>query len=332
MYIPVVRIAALSFMVSVAALVSAQAFDAKQITLKVGYGPGGTYDLSSRLLARYLGEFLPGKPEIVVQNVPGGGSLKLAKLMLGSEPADGSVIASISPNMAFAPLLDPENVDLDASSIVWLGALSSEPAFCATTKASGIDTMEKFLSGSFHVGASAKNSPTYQQAAIAKHGLGAKFDIVVGFSGAAEIELAMERGELAGHCSVSVTELARRGVLKDFNIIGRFGSKSVPAAPDVPRFSAMIDDPVVRQAAEFIEAARDINYPLMVPPGASDDTVRILRDAYTAAASDPRFVAEAQAMGEFTLSATSGEEMTAIIKRQLQADDAIIAAARKLVE
>jgi hypothetical protein len=182
------------------------------------------------------------------------------------------------------------------------------------------------------VGASAKNSPTYQQAAIAKHGLGAKFDIVVGFSGAAEIELAMERGELAGHCSVSVTELARRGVLKDFNIIGRFGSKSVPAAPDVPRFSAMIDDPVVRQAAEFIEAARDINYPLMVPPGASDDTVRILRDAYTAAASDPRFVAEAQAMGEFTLSATSGEEMTAIIKRQLQADDAIIAAARKLVE
>ena len=126
------------------------AFDAKQITVKVGYGAGGTYDLSSRLVARYLGDHLAGKPDIVVQNVPGGGSLKLTKLMLAGEPADGSVLASISPAMAFAPLLDPDNVDFDPLSIVWLGSLSSEPAYCATSKASGIDTIEKFLSGDFH--------------------------------------------------------------------------------------------------------------------------------------------------------------------------------------
>ena len=179
----IARIGALALAISVASALSAHAFDAKQVTLKVGYGAGGTYDISSRLVAKYLGKFLPGNPEIIVQNVPGGGSLKLAKLMMGSEPADGSVIASISQNIAFAKVVNPSNVDFDPASIVWLGALSSEPGYCATSKASGIDTMEKFLSGNFHIGASSKNSQTYQLAAIVKNGLNAKFDIVTGFSG-----------------------------------------------------------------------------------------------------------------------------------------------------
>jgi tripartite-type tricarboxylate transporter receptor subunit TctC len=311
---------------------TAQAFEVKQITLKVGYGAGGTYDLSSRLLARYLPDYLPGKPEIVVENVPGGGSLKLAKLMLGSEPADGSVIAAIGPSIAFASKLDPDNVDLDTSGIVWLGALSKEPAFCATSKASGIDTMEKFLTGDFHIGASAKNSQTYQLAAVAKHGLNAKFDIVTGFAGVPEIELAMERGEIAGHCSVSASDLHKRGALDAYNLIGRLGSGTAAGVEDVPRLTAAIADPTLRKGAEFVEAARDINYPLMAPPGTPAETVKILRDAYTAAVNDPRFIKEAADMGEFALSPTSGEEMTAIIKHQLETGDEVISAARALVQ
>ena len=140
-----VTLGAFAFLVSVAPAVSAGAFDAKQITLKVGYGAGGTYDLSSRLVARHLGEFLPGKPEIVVQNVPGGGSLKLTKLMLGSEPADGSVIASVSPAMAVAPRARSRKrrfrciVDPVARLAVGGAGL------LRTSKASGIDTMDKFL-------------------------------------------------------------------------------------------------------------------------------------------------------------------------------------------
>jgi tripartite-type tricarboxylate transporter receptor subunit TctC len=144
----------------VASFAAASAVEFKTITLKVGYGAGGTYDLSSRLVARHLGKHLPGNPNIVVQNVPGGGSLKLAKLMLGSEPADGSVVAAIGPAIAFAPTLDPQNADFDPLQIVWLGSLSNEPAFCVTKKGSGIDTLEKFLSETFHIGASGKMSAT----------------------------------------------------------------------------------------------------------------------------------------------------------------------------
>ncbi len=332
MGISVGRIFALAILGSVAGVLPAQALDAKQITLKVGYGAGGTFDVSSRLIARHLGRFLPNHPEIVVQNVPGGGSLKLAKLMMGSEPADGSVIGSISQSTAFARVWGADGVDFDPAAIVWLGSLSAEPAYCATTKASGIDTMEKFLSGEFHIGASAKNSQTYQLAALVKNGLNAHFNIVTGFAGVAEIELAMERGEIAGHCSASITDLARRSMLDGVNIIGRLGSSVPPEAANIQRFSALIEDPVVRQGAEFIEASRDIGYPLMVPPNTPKDTVKVLRDAYSAMTSDPEFVSAAKALGEFTLSPTTGERMNEIVQAQLGAGDAVLAAARRLVE
>ena len=89
--------------------------------------------------------------------------------------------------MAIAPLLDPANADFDPADIVWVGSLSSAPAYCITTKASGIDTVEKFLSESFHVGATGKNTASYQQASIVKKALGAQFSIVTGFDGVPEI-------------------------------------------------------------------------------------------------------------------------------------------------
>jgi tripartite-type tricarboxylate transporter receptor subunit TctC len=310
----------------------ASAFDIETITLKVGYGPGGTYDLSSRLVARHLGQFLPGEPDIVVQNEPGGGSLKLTKLMLGSEPTDGSVIASIGPAMAFAPILDPENADYDASAILWLGSLSNEPAFCLTTKASGIDTMEKFLGTEFHIGASGKNSATYQQAAIPLQGLNAKFDIVTGFDGVAEIELAMERNEIAGHCSGSVTDLKRRGLIDSVNIIGRLGSGTAAGFEDVPSFSSMITDPTLRKGAELLEAVRDVNYPLMVPGGAPQEIVDALREAYATMIADPAFIADVKGIGEFQYAPTPGARMAEIVANHLKADASVLEAVRALVE
>lgn len=211
-----------------ASVVTASAFDLASITIKVGYGAGGTYDLSSRLVAKHLGRFLPGNPQFVVQNVPGGGSMLLTTLMLGSEPRDGSVIASISSAIPFAPTLDPDNASFDPEDIIWLGALADEPAVCITTKASGIATMEAFLSEDFLIGASGRASATYQQAAIVKNGLNAAFTIVTGFDGVTEIELAMERGEVAGHCTASLSDLGRKGMLGRVNIIANSARPQPP--------------------------------------------------------------------------------------------------------
>jgi hypothetical protein len=167
---------------------------------------------------------------------------------------------------------------------------------------------------------------------MVRNGLGAKFDIVTGFSGVPEIELAMERGELAGHCSASATDLFKKGMIDQVNVIGRFGSAVSPQLADVPRFSAAITDPVRRSAAELVESARDINYPLMVPPGTPADVVDALRKGYAAMIADPAFVAEVRSIGEFAFAPTIGEDMTKIVSDHLKAEAAVLEAARALTE
>ena len=308
----------------------AQAVEFKTITIKVGYGAGGNYDLSSRLVARHLGRFLPGNPDIIVQNVPGGGSLKLTKMMLGSEPADGSVIASISEAMPFAPVLDPANANFDPLSMQWIGALSSEPCLCLTTKSSGIDTVEKFLAGDFLIGASGKSSLSYIVAAMVKNGLHAKFNIVTGFEGSAEILLASQRGEVVGLCAQAYYSVADK--LGDFNAIGTFGPGTVAAQPTLLRFSTRIKDPVTRKAAELIESSRSFYLPLLVPPATPKETIDALRKAYVEMSRDPDFLADATKLGGLDVDVTTGEEIAARVAEELKADPAVFEAARDLVK
>jgi tripartite-type tricarboxylate transporter receptor subunit TctC len=308
----------------------AMASEVKTITIKVGYGAGGGYDQTSRLVARHLGRFLPGNPDIVVQNVPGGGSLKLTKMILGSEPADGSVIASISEAMSYAPILDPKNADFDPLALQWLGSLVNEPAYCLTSKSSGIDTMEKFLRSDFLIGASGKSSVTYVFAALVKNGLKAKFNIVTGFEGTSDIELAMERGEIAGMCGVSSYNIS--GNRDALNIIGTFGPGTAPGSQVLERFSGKIENPTVRQAAELIESVLQFHHPLVAPPGTSREIIDVLRKAYLEMAKDPEFLADAGKLGEMAVNVTKGEEISRLVAQQLKSDPAVFEAARNLVK
>jgi tripartite-type tricarboxylate transporter receptor subunit TctC len=324
------RVVFVAASVALATGLQAQATEFKTVTLKVGYGAGGNYDLTSRLVARHLGRFLPGNPAVVVQNVPGGGSLKLTKMMLGSEPADGSVIASVSEAMPFAPVLDPANADFDPLSMQWIGSLSKEPSICITTKNSGIDTMDKFLESDFLLGASGKSSLTYIFAALVKNGLNAKFGIVTGFDGSAEIVVASQRGEIAGVCALVYHNVAERP--GEFNVIGMFGPGTIPAAPTLPRFSDKIKDPVARQAAVLIESSRSFHLPLIAPPGTPAETLDALRKAYADMAKDPEFLADAARLSDLTIKVTTGEEIARFVADQLKADPAVFEAARNLAK
>lgn len=315
-----------------AGLAQAQTFDASTVAIKVGYGAGGGYDTSSRLIERYLGRFLPGNPNIVVQNVPGGGSLKLTKMMLGSEPADGSVLASVSSAMAFAPQLDPGSADFDASSIVWIGSLARETAVCEVTKSSGIDSLEKFASGDFLIGSTGRSSLTYLLAAVAKNGLHAKFKIVTGFEGSRDVTLAMQRGEIAGQCGIAYSSLASSGMLNDVNIVGRFNEASIPGNKEVPNIPGLIDDPIVRQAAELLASSFDFHLPLIAPPGTPKETVDALRKAYAEMTADPQFVAEAKSTNDLEVKPRTGKEIEALVKEKLASDPRVFEAARELVK
>jgi tripartite-type tricarboxylate transporter receptor subunit TctC len=301
------------------------------VTIQVGYGAGGSYDMAARLVGRHLGRFLPGTPEIVVQNVPGGGSLKLAQLLLGAVPADGSVIGAIGPGTTLAAKLDPENVQFDPQKLRWLGSLGTVESFCAVSRTTGIETLEDFTSKEFHIGASGKSSTTYLFAALAKNALGAKFDIVTGFDGVAAIELAMERGEVAGHCTFDRNDIARRGLGDTMNMILRFGRGDGGEYNAVPRVTEKIADPAKKQAAEMVESLRDYDFPLVAPAGTPDDVVAALRAAFDAMVKDPEFIAEVEKHGEFRLQPTSGAELERMLAERLSADPAVFETMRQLV-
>lgn len=322
--------AALAFVLTLGGGAVGRAADV--VTIQVGYGAGGSYDMAARLVGRHLGRFLPGTPEVIVQNVPGGGSLKLAQLLLGAVRADGSVIGAIGPGTTLAAKLDPENVQFDPRALRWLGSLGAVESFCAVSKSTGIETVEDFAGKEFHIGASGKSSTTYLFAALAKHALGAKFGIVTGFDGVAAIELAMERGEIAGHCTFSRNDLDKRGLRDTLNVIVRFGRAEVGEYASVPRVTESVEDPAKKQAAEMVESLRDYDFPFVAPAGTPDEVVATLRDAFDAMVKDPQFIADVEKHDEFRLHPTTGKELERLLEEWLSADRAIFETARQLVQ
>lgn len=324
------RAAALIFAMACGAATPAIAVD--MVTIKVGYGGGGTYDLAARLVGRHLGRFLPDTPDVIVQNVPGGGSLKLAQLLLGAEATDGSVVAAIGPGVTLAAKLDPDNVQFDPLALPWLASLAAVESFCAVSKSTGISSLEDFTQKEFHLGASGKSSTTYLFAALARNALGARFDVVTGFDGVPDIELAMERGEIAGHCVLSYNDLVKGNLHGKVNVIARFGRADVREYQSVPRIPEQVQDPVKRQAAELVESLRDYDFPFVLPAGASEETIETYRMAFDAMVADPEFIAEAQKLDDFAFHPTSGVDLERILRERLSADPAIFEAARQLVQ
>lgn len=310
----------------------ALAFDEDTVVVKVGYGAGGSYDLAARLVANHIGRFLPGEPDIVVQNVPGAASLRLTQLMLGGEPNDGSVIGVVNPSMAYISQLEPETVSFDALELGWVGALSSVESMCVVARNTDVDTIQELAGQDLLFGATGRGGTTYMFAAMARNSLDAQFGIVTGFENIPEIELAMQRGEIAGHCVASHNDLQRADFREAVNVLVRFGAADVGEYGTLPRLYELVDDPERAEAVEFLESIRDHDYPVIMPAGTSEETLSIFREAFDAMVVDPDFLAEADELGEFTIQPTSGAELQAILVEKLSSSPEFFALARSLLQ
>src|SRR5208283_79051 len=123
----------------------------RSINLVIGYSVGGGYDIHGRVLARHLGRHIPGNPGIIVQNMPGGGSLRAANYLYNAAPKDGSTIGIFSRGMAMEPLIGASNTQYDARKFTWLGSITNEASVCATWSASKVKTWDDLLATPFTV-------------------------------------------------------------------------------------------------------------------------------------------------------------------------------------
>jgi tripartite-type tricarboxylate transporter receptor subunit TctC len=263
----------------------------------VGYPPGSTFELYLRGFVRHLERHVPGSPTIVVQHMPGAGSLKATGYLFNVAPKDGSVIGMPNPVNTTEPLIDPERTKFDPRAFNWLGSLNSEISTCGFW-AKDIKTADDLKRRQVVVGSTGPSSGSTVDARVLAALLGLNFKIVTGYPGLTEVRLAAERGEVDGYCGLLVSSI-KTDVWEAF----RAGTLSVPIQmgvqkhaefPHIPNVYDLVTKPEDKQLFRLIFGPWAYGRPLVAPPGTPRDRVEMLRAAFTATLADAEFVAEAR--------------------------------------
>lgn len=269
----------------------------KQINLVTGSAAGGGYDLLARLTARHMGKHIPGKPSIVVQNMPAGGSLVAANYIANNAPRDGLTIGLLQRGMLLIGLNKLPQVQFDISKFHWLGSLNSEVAVTLANVSSGFLTTRDLFEKELVVGGVINVDPE-TTGRLYNDLLGTKFKIVNGYNGTTEIGLAMERGELQGIADWSWSSFNAQQPhwLRDgkVNVLLQGSLNGVPELAHVPKALDFTKGPLERAVLELYFTQKTVARPFLTPPEVPSDRLAILRAAFNALMDDKEFHADAE--------------------------------------
>jgi tripartite-type tricarboxylate transporter receptor subunit TctC len=308
----------------------------KQLTLIVGYGPGGGYDITARLVARYLGRYIPGNPNVVVQNMPGAGSMRAANSLYVNEPKDGTTIALIARDMPLFGLLgNNPNVQFDPRKFSWIGSSSSyaNDAYVLVvgprSPVKSIAQARRPDSPPLVLGGTGEGATDGDVPKILRDTIGIRIKQVLGYTDTPSIVLALERGELDGRTfDYSFVKTARPQWLKPdsgYHFLVQFARVTRhPDLPDVPTARELALDDTARALIVFAETPLlTMARPFAAPPGVPAERVDALRSAFAAAHRDPKFLAEAEQLG-VDISPVSADAMIRALDEMANAPPAVL--------
>ena len=306
-------------------------YKGKQINVIVGSGPGGGFDAYSRLLARHLGNHIPGQPTLVVQNMEGAGGIRAANYIYNVAPKDGTTIGIAQRAVFVEPLFDNKEAKLDASKLSWLGSLNTEWSVAVAWHDSGLNSIDDALKREIPVTASGATSDDYIYPAVLNNILGTKFKLISGYKGTAEELLAIQRGEGAGMIGWAWSAVrARAGQLVDsgqLKVLVSLASESRPGLEHIPTIYQYAKNDEDRQVLNFIFAPQIIGRPYFGPPGVPADRLAALQAAFHATIKDPAFLADA-AQQNLELDPASAQTLQQRIDALYATSPAIIARAK----
>ena len=315
----------------------------RQVNLIVGYGPGGGYDIVARLLARHLARQLPGNPSIVVQNMPGAGSMRAVNYLYSVAPRDGASFGLIGSDMALIALIGGNpSAQFDPRKLTWLGSSSSfanDAYILLARPGAAVKSIAEarrpggpplVLAGT---GEGARDGDVPK---ILRDALGFNIKQVLGYPDTPSIFLAVERGEVDGRMfdftAVKSTKPRWLDAGSGFHILLQFArAERHPELPQVPTARELARDDRSRALIEFAEAPfLTMARPFATPPGVPDDRARALKAAFLAAHRDPLFLAEAEKLG-VDISPVGAEALTDGIERMARASPDILDYMKKLL-
>ncbi|MPZ37220.1 MAG: hypothetical protein GEU95_04020 [Rhizobiales bacterium] len=294
----------------------AEFYKGKQVSLYIGFAPGGTYDLYGRIVARHIGKHIPGNPTVVPKNMEGAGSIRLANFMYAQAPKDGTAIATMGRGGAFGPLFGMKGTQFDAEKFLWLGSANDEVSLCASWHQSGIKSFDDVRQRELVIAATGPSDESQTVPKILNSVLGAKFKIIGGYTGSGQMTVSIERGETQGRCAFSWASMkaVHRAWLqeKKINILVQVSYQKHPELPHIPLASDLAKTPEEKQMISLFAARQVMGRPFYAPPDLPKDRAEVLRKAFLATLNDPEFRAEAEKL-RLEVTPVSGERVQQIV-------------------
>jgi len=295
-----------------APLVMAQSFSGKTVTIIVGYKPGGGYDATARMLARHLPKHIPGRPAVIVQNMPGANSVIAANHLYNVAKPDGLTIGTFNRNLPIAQLTGVEGVKYDITKFAWIGSAANESTILAIRADLPYKTFEELRKAKEQVviGSTGPGANTHDFPLLLKDLLGVNLKIVSGYSSSADIMLAVERKEVDGRAG-SYTSLLPFIERKLVRPIVR-ARTTEPGIDQLPVDESFAPNPKAKAIMALRSAPEQVARPYVLPPKTPPEIVKVMREAFAKAISDPEMVAEGK-KAKNELEYTPGDQAQKIL-------------------
>lgn len=292
-------------------------YKGKSITMLIGSGAGGGYDLYSRVLARHMGNHIPGNPNIIPKNMPGAASIKATNYLYNIAPRDGSVFLSVFNTLPIQPLVGRKGVRYDATRLGWIGSIGKHQNICTTWHTSPVDTFEKAKTQMVAVAATGASGNAVIYPTLFNRMFGTKFKVIAGYK-SADALLSVPRGETAGICGMSYQTLLASApdwiLKKQVHILAQIGLKPHPALKGVPMVLDMVKTKADRDLFTFLMIPQEMGRPYTAGPGLPKDRLTTLRRAFDATMKDPAFLRDAK-KARMIVEPITAEDMEALVAR-----------------
>jgi tripartite-type tricarboxylate transporter receptor subunit TctC len=309
-------------------------YKGKTIRMVVGIGVGSGYDINARTLARHMSKYIPGNPQIIVQNQPGAGSLTMTNTLYNIGPFDGTAMGATFNGLPTTPLLQPSGVRFDPHKINWIGSTARETQAMYVWHGAPMKKLEDLRTMEMIVGAQAAGSTQYDYPMMANALLGLKFKVITGYEATPKINLAMERGEVHGTWAnwSTVKAISSQWLEeKKINILAQWALRKNPDMGDVPLIYEVAKTDEQKQALDLALARLEFGRPFFLPPNVPQARVDAIRKAFDQTMKDPEYLAECEKF-KIDIEPLSGVEIAELLQKIYKTPADTVERVRKSME
>ena len=305
-------------------------YKGKDLTFLVGYSAGGSYGFYARLMAEHMAQYIPGKPNIIVQHMPGGGGSKAANYFYNVAPKDGSMVAFLADAAPLAQLLRPKKMKYDIAKMTYIGSIVPVNPVIVVRRQAKAKSIEALKKTEIAIACSGRGSQSYIMPAMLKHFIGFKWKLICGYKGSAPMTLALQRGEVDAQSSAWISwkirhfDAIQKGDLKP---IVQVGLKREADLPDLPLMQDLTEDADVKRILEFVSSGSAIGRSIIAGPGTPKDRIAALRKAFDKTVKNPKLLAFAKKRNAI-IDPKPGAEVQKIALRALNTPKELVERAR----